>query len=235
MTGVSIPLDRLRPHPDNIRDDLGDLTELATSIATRGLLQPLVVAPAGKSFLILDGHRRYAAAKIAGVPAVPCLAVKPGDVARDTAVMLAAAMHKALTPLERGRAFRALRRRGLSTAEIARQSGYSAATVASGLLLADLPPEAQDMVATGELTATAGVQMAREVRRAPSSTPQHVGPRASWLNPDHRLASMVRNSCSHDGRLRIGGIGCGQCWEDAIRFDERDKAARRTEGRALSR
>lgn len=235
MSGVSVPLDRLRPHPDNIRDDLGDLTELATSIATRGLLQPLVVAPAGKSFLILDGHRRFAAAKLAGLASVPCLAVRPGDTARDTAVMLAAAMHKALSPLERGRAFKALRRRGMTPAEIARQSGYSPSTVASGLLLADLPPEAHDLVASGDLTATAATQMAREARRAPTSTPQHLGPRVTWLNTDHKLASMVANSCAHDGRTRIGNVGCGQCWEDAIRFDERDKAARRAEGKALSR
>lgn len=235
MSGVSIPLDRLRPHPDNIREDLGDLSELAASIATRGLLQPLVVSPTGKSFLILDGHRRYAAAKLAGVPALPCLAVRPGDSARDTAVMLAAAMHKALTPLERGRAFKALRRRGLMVSEIARQSGYSASTVSAGLLLADLPPEAHDMVAAGELTATAATQMAREARRAPSSRPHHTGPRQTWLNADHRLAQMVRNSCSHDGRTRVGGVGCGQCWENAIRFDEREKDARRHTGKALSR
>lgn len=235
MSGALIPVDRLYPHPDNIRTDLGDLTELAKSIQILGLQQPLVVTPHGRFFLVLDGHRRLAAAKLAGIPALPCLAVKPGDTDREIAVMLAAAMHKALTPLERTLAFRVLRRRGLQPADIARRTGYSVATVTSSLLLADLPGAAHDLVASGDLTATAATQMAREVRRAPTSTAHHIGPKVTWFNADHRLASMVRNSCAHDARATLGRIGCGKCWEDAIRFDEREKAADRATRKALSR
>ena len=61
---------RLTPHPANVRDDLGDLTDLADSIRENGILQPIVVqsVPAGGGqFQIVAGHRRYAAARKAGL------------------------------------------------------------------------------------------------------------------------------------------------------------------------
>nr|WP_237727988.1 ParB/RepB/Spo0J family partition protein [Cellulomonas sp. APG4] len=223
-----IPLERIHPHRGNIRKDLGDLTELATSIRARGVLQPLVVAQTGRGFVVLDGHRRLAAAKLAGVATVPCLAVKAGDDERDTAVMLAAAMHKALEPIERAAAFKRLRRRGLSVSEIARRTGYSTSTVSQGLMIADLPAEAQDMVAEKQITVTQATQMAREVRRSSTGTASVRAPRPAWFTPEHRLAPAVRAACGHtETRKVLGKAGCGQCWEDAIRFDERERAATR--------
>ena len=45
MEQKQIPIDMLRPHPDNPRKDLGDLTELAESIKARGVMQNLTVIP----------------------------------------------------------------------------------------------------------------------------------------------------------------------------------------------
>jgi ParB family transcriptional regulator, chromosome partitioning protein len=236
MTAAMVPVDRLHPHPDNIRTDLGDLTELAASIRARGLLQPLVVTPAGDKFLVLDGHRRLAAARLAGVAALPCLAVKPGDVERDTAVMLAAAMHKALEPIEQAAAFNRLRRRGMTIVEIARRTGYAPSTVSSRLLLAELPAEALEMVAAKTLTVKEATGLAQQMRHTSTGTAHFHTPKTTWFNADHPLASMVANSCGHtDTRIRIGGIGCGKCWEDAIRFNERDKVAHRAAGQAVTR
>ncbi len=82
-----INISRLLPHPNNPRAGLGDLTELADSIRERGILQCLTVVPtdgeryqknmASKhayngDFIVVIGHRRMAAAKIAGLTVVPC-------------------------------------------------------------------------------------------------------------------------------------------------------------------
>ena len=62
---VNIAIDRLFPHSDNPRKDLGDLSELAASIKASGILQNLTVAPdepdnSNTDFTIIIGHRRYA-------------------------------------------------------------------------------------------------------------------------------------------------------------------------------
>ena len=62
--------DRLEPHPDNPRKDLGDLTELVASISKQGLLQNLTVVPSPENegkYRIVIGHRRFAAASLAGM------------------------------------------------------------------------------------------------------------------------------------------------------------------------
>lgn len=71
-----IEISHLIANPKNPRKDLGNLEDLAGSIATRGILQPLRVIPAPAAgdgmYMILLGHRRAAAAKLAGLTAVPC-------------------------------------------------------------------------------------------------------------------------------------------------------------------
>src|SRR5690606_15871429 len=133
-----VPIDKIHPDRHNIREDLADVEALAESIKAVGLLQPLVVRPrVGGGFTIIDGHRRYQAALIAGVPALPCLMSKTGRSGGGTevVVMLAAAMHQALTPIEAARAFGKLERRGMTPGEIARATGYSTRTVRDRLAL----------------------------------------------------------------------------------------------------
>lgn|GEM_PF-1381937 len=228
---TAIPVDQIHPNPANVRTSLGNLDELAASLRAVGLLQPLVVTrrPAG-GWTIVDGHRRYQAALRAGVKALPCVARRDGDDGANTAVMLAAAMHKQLSPLEQADAFARLRRRGMSPATIAARTGYSAATVRARLALLDLPAEARALVETGELSTTDATLLARQVRRTGAGTARTVQRRAGWLTTSHPLANAVRTACTHaEGRIVVGGVGCGQCWEDAIRGDE---LTRRAVGRA---
>jgi ParB family chromosome partitioning protein len=218
MSGA-IPLEQLHPNPRNVRDDLGNLDELTASIRAVGLLQPLVVTKrAGGGWTIVDGHRRYQAALIAGAKALPCVARR--DAGDETAVMLAAAMHKQLTPLEQARAFDALRRRGLGVADIAARTGYTTATVRGRLDLLGLPVEARRMLERGQLTVTDATELARQVRAAGAGSTRAAVKRSAWFTKSHRLAAVVAESCTHgDDRTLVGGVGCGQCWEAAIRDD----------------
>lgn len=86
---VYIPVDKLHPHPDNPRKDLGDLTELTESIKISGVLQNLTVVPwfseltrrpcddpkqqEEMGYRVIIGHRRLAAAKLAGLTELPCI------------------------------------------------------------------------------------------------------------------------------------------------------------------
>lgn len=76
---VNIGLEHIHPHPDNPRKDLGDLTELAESIKKNGILQNLTVIPKEGEpgeYTAIIGHRRCAAAKLAGAAEAPCRIVE---------------------------------------------------------------------------------------------------------------------------------------------------------------
>ena len=74
---VDIPVSQLEPNPHNPRRDVGDVRELADSIRAQGIKQELLVTPSGDRdgrpmYRVVIGHRRLAAAKIAGLDMVPC-------------------------------------------------------------------------------------------------------------------------------------------------------------------
>lgn len=216
----TLPLDRIYPDPTNIRADLGDLTELAASIKANGILQPLLVRPAGDKFVLIDGHRRHAAGRLAGIAAAPVLLAQTR---RDsTAVMLAAAMHKALELIEQARAFKSLRDAGMGTLDIAKATGYSANTVRHRLILLDLPTDAQRLVQDKTLGLGQATSIARQVRaRGKGSVQVRNGSAGHYFSGSHPLADIARCLCTHDGeRPLLGGhIACGPCWEAAIRAD----------------
>ena len=69
-----VPVETIRPHGATPRRAVGNVDDLAASIKAHGLLEPLVVAPInGSEYRLIAGHRRLAAAKQAGIRAVPAL------------------------------------------------------------------------------------------------------------------------------------------------------------------
>jgi ParB/RepB/Spo0J family partition protein len=84
----------------NIRKDLGDLTDLAASIKEQGIIEPLVVYKDQGKTVLLAGHRRHAAAKLAGVEDVPVHEIKVPE-GQVQALQLAENLHREdLTPFE---------------------------------------------------------------------------------------------------------------------------------------
>ena len=68
-----VPIDQIRFHPANLRRQLGDLRELSDSILQYGVLQPVVLERYGSILRLRMGHRRVAAAQLAGLTRVPAL------------------------------------------------------------------------------------------------------------------------------------------------------------------
>ncbi|MCC6806883.1 MAG: ParB/RepB/Spo0J family partition protein [Deltaproteobacteria bacterium] len=69
-----MPLIHLEPDPQNVRGKMSGIDELADSIRAHGIIQPLVVAAIGAGrYRIIAGHRRYEAAKLAGLAQVPTI------------------------------------------------------------------------------------------------------------------------------------------------------------------
>lgn len=132
----------LMPHPDNPRKDLGDLKELADSIAEHGIMQNLTVVPEGNMYKILIGHRRYAASE--GVlDELPCVVVNNLTYAQQVGVMLAENMQRAdLTYIEQAHGFQLMLDLGDTVETIAEKTGFSKATVKHRLAITELNPEA---------------------------------------------------------------------------------------------
>lgn len=224
---------RIHPHPSNVRESLGDLSELAASIRQHGILQPLVVTPDPNrdgEYRLLAGHRRLAAARKAGLDGVPAIVRHGVTDDRALELMLVENCQRAdLNPMEKAEAMAALRHRGYTQAQIAERTGISASTVSYYLNLIVLAPETQQQVRSGRLAAADAVQAVRTVRRKDRQA--RTGTKVNnyewepdYLSPTHPLAKKARKMCDardHGMRRRIGKTACGQCWETVIRLDER--------------
>jgi ParB/RepB/Spo0J family partition protein len=167
----SAHVSRVHPHPDNIRSEIGDIEESAASIMAHGILQPLTVEPMPGMpghWRVIAGHRRLAAAKAAGLQAVP-ITVREPDGAEPEALMLIENCHRRDLPvMDKAEAMGALKSKGYSVDKIASSTGFAEATVYSYTALLDLDARTRAMVRDGRLPAAdalAGVRAARKRQR----------------------------------------------------------------------
>lgn len=126
-----VHVDRLLAHPLNIRADLGDLRELAESIRHEGVLVPLMAERHGDLLRLLHGHRRWAAARIAGMAKVPVVIVPQHAPDQAISLMLAENTRRAdLSAGDKRAAIAALHDTyGHTFADIAQRLGVSVATI----------------------------------------------------------------------------------------------------------
>lgn len=142
-TLVYIRTDRIDPHPDNPRKDLGDLTELAASIKENGILQNLTVVPMEDGrYRALIGHRRLAAARLAGLTEVPCVIVEM-EYREQLQTMLQENMQRTdLTVYEQARGFQMMLDLGDTVESLAEKSGFSQSTIRRRVKLLELDEKA---------------------------------------------------------------------------------------------
>jgi ParB family chromosome partitioning protein len=158
---AEIPVDHLHPNPQQPRHifDHESLSELAASIRRHGVLQPLLVSQAGPDrYLLITGERRWRAARQAGLRTVPAVIRERLEDSDQLELALVENLQRQdLTPLEEARALDHLRTSlGLSQAEISTRVGMNRSTVANSLRLLKLPPEIQELVENGTLSAGHG-------------------------------------------------------------------------------
>ena len=141
---VMLPVGKLYPHPDNPRKALGDLKELSESIKAKGVMQNLTVVPKVGSygdFTIIIGHRRHAAAKMAGVKELPCVIVEMSEQEQIATMLLENIQRSDLTAFEQAKGFQMMMDFGDSVAEITKKTGFSDSTVRRRLKMAELDEE----------------------------------------------------------------------------------------------
>lgn len=153
---IFIETDKIEPHKDNPRKNLGDLSELIESIQKNGIMQNLTVIADPESdsgagpekYICLIGHRRLEAAKKAGLKYVPAVVVDM-DHRQQLSVMLEENMQRAdLTVLEQAQGFQMMLDLGETEKSIAEKTGFSRQTIKNRVELAKLDPKKLEAAVT---------------------------------------------------------------------------------------
>lgn len=134
--------------------ELQGLEELAQSMRSGGVVQPLLVRRVGDGYEVVAGERRLRAARLAGLSHVPVVVRTLSDEQALGLSLIENIQREDLNPLEQARAFERLSGEfGLTQEEIAARTGKDRATVANLMRLLRLPAEVQELLEQGKITA----------------------------------------------------------------------------------
>jgi len=151
-----VAVDEVARNPRQPREVFDDeeLANLAASIASVGLLQPIVVRAAAQGFQLVAGERRLRAARLAGLDTIPAVVRGTDDDELLTEALVENIHRVQLNPIEEASAYaQLLDDFGISKQQLARRLGRSRPTISNLLRLLTLPEQIQVRVAAGVLSA----------------------------------------------------------------------------------
>jgi ParB family chromosome partitioning protein len=129
------------------------LKELADSITSTGIVQPVLVRKTGERFQLVAGERRWRAASIANLDVVPAIVRDLTDQEALEVALTENILREDLSPIEVAQAYHALQEKfGFSHEDIAKRLGIDRSTVTNTLRLLKLPPEVQRLIDNKTLT-----------------------------------------------------------------------------------
>ena len=156
---LQIDIDLIEPSPYQPRTRFREeaLDELARSIQSSGIIQPLVVRPIGNRYQLIAGERRWRAAQRAGLNKVTAIVRQVPDELALEMTLVENIQREDLNAMEQARAFERLMDEFNATQEaVAERTGKDRATVANAIRLLKLEPTIQDWIEEGKLTAGHG-------------------------------------------------------------------------------
>lgn len=150
-----VPVRSIDPNPDQPRHrfEPGALEALAGSVKARGVLQPVLLRPvAGGRYQLIAGERRWRAAKLAGLEAVPAI-VRDDDAHTLELALMENMAREDLNPVEQARACAALvEELGLTREQVGTRVGKSRVAVSNLMRLLELPGEVLERLEEGQLS-----------------------------------------------------------------------------------
>lgn len=221
----STPITKLHESPDNPRKrfDKTALDELTESIKVMGVLTPLIVRPCGEGFEIGAGHRRFRAAKDAGLKEVPCIIRALSDEEFLELLVIENDQREDVHPLEEAKGYFTLSRRpGYDISKIASRIGRSEKYVYDRLKLLSLTKEAQELFLSDKFTAGHAILLARLSPSQQKAAMEDDGGlfQHEYVNDDLFLDAQEREA--HDV-VKPRSVREFQCWiNDHVRFDRSD-------------
>lgn len=149
-----LKLDSVTPNINQPRKTFqqAPLEELAQSIATHGILQPIIVTQKGDGYEIIAGERRYRAAKIAGLEEIPAIVKDLDELAAESIAIIENIQREALNPMDQALAYaRLIDTYQLSHDDIAAKVNKSRSAITNILRLNKLHPEVKQYLKEGNL------------------------------------------------------------------------------------
>ena len=150
-----IELEKIRPNPYQPRQNFSEqkILELAQSIKTYGLLQPVVLRKRQEAYQLIAGERRLRACRFLGWTNIPAVVREASDSAMATIALIENLQREGLNFLEEANAYRQLLEEFRLTQEvIAQRLGKSQSTIANKLRLLKLPEKVQELLLVEELS-----------------------------------------------------------------------------------
>ena len=223
---VPLRLIELNPVQPRAEIDPEELQGLADSIRAAGVIQPILLRPAGERYELVVGERRVRACRLAGRDTVPALVRDIPDEEMLTLALVENIQRADLNPIEKAQAVRRMMDDlGLTQEQVGHRLGFQRSTIANLLRLLDLSPDLQDVVSRGTLSAgharallslpsTAarrrlasqiemkGLSVREAERLAASSVVTH-GPRPRYEPSPHLLAMEEQLALALGARVQI--------------------------------
>jgi ParB family chromosome partitioning protein len=164
--GRMIPIEKIRPNPDQPRKFVGDVTELSNSIREKGVLEPLLVryVPREDTFYIISGERRYHASQAAGLHELPCIEKIADDAETLEIALIENLQRKDLTPFEEADGLQRLADHFAYTHDdISKKIGRARSSVTESMSLRVIPEEVRRAcVENGIVSKSLLLQVARQ-------------------------------------------------------------------------
>ena len=152
---VDVPVDQIEVNPNQPRKDFDfkSLGELAASIKTSGVIQPVIVRRQAGGYQLIAGERRWRAARQAGLERIPAILREATDAQSLELALVENLLREDLNPIEEAEAFQKLLAQfGWTQEELAQRIGRDRSSIANSLRLLRLPEEIQADLRSARLT-----------------------------------------------------------------------------------
>jgi ParB family chromosome partitioning protein len=152
---ILLDINEIKPNSKQPRKSFQDekIDELARSIEVHGIIQPIMVRPAGEGYEIVAGERRWRAARRAALKQIPCIVRELSEEQNMLVAIIENMQREDLNPMEEADALnQMITRFGLTQEEVSKSVGKSRPYITNALRLLKLPDQIQEMVVQGDLT-----------------------------------------------------------------------------------
>ena len=154
-----IDINDIRPNTAQPRKDFDGekLEELASSIKTNGVIQPLIVRESSGGYELVAGERRWRASRLAGLRRVPCIIRNFDDKQNAIVAIIENMQREDLNPIEEALGLKSMTEKyGFTQEQVSASLGRSRTYIANSIRLLKLPEEIQQYVSSGQMSAAHG-------------------------------------------------------------------------------
>lgn len=164
MEFLLLPIEDLKVSKFNVRKEYASVNELAASIRSAGLIEPVLVRKKDGEYEVVAGQRRLLACKVAGVRDVPALVKEMSDEEALVSSLTENVQREDVSDLEKAEAVLMLREKGMSNKKIAKQIGVSRKSIIRWIALKNSCEELKNAVQQNKISESDAEEIATSIK-----------------------------------------------------------------------